>query len=94
MSAVDQSLPKRFVWAQNGTEGMASYHLGTDGENYIKYEDTPWVLADDTPPPRQKYFINSHFDLDGRKFTGEIDWTGNDFYGSQRWVYEMNFSAD
>jgi hypothetical protein len=82
------------VYAQNAKEGMASYHLGTDEDNYIKYENTNWVLADGTPPPRKKYFINSHFDLDSRKFTGEIDWTGNDFYGSQYWVYVIEFRDD
>ena len=60
----------------------------------IKYENIPWTLDDGSPPPRKKYFINDHFDLDGKCFTGEIDWSGNPFGGAKRWVYEMIFSED
>jgi hypothetical protein len=76
------------------TEGAASYHLGTDSHNYIKYENVPWTLTDGSHPPRKKYFLNDHFDFYGKTFTGEIDWSGNLFNGAKRWVYEMIFAED
>jgi hypothetical protein len=54
----------------------------------------PWTLDEGGLPPRKKYFINDNFDLDGKSFTGEIDWSENTFGGSKRWVYEMIFSED
>jgi hypothetical protein len=79
---------------QLNTEGLASYHLGTDGHNYIKYENVDWTLTDGSHPPRKKYFLNDHFDFYGKTFTGEIDWSGNLFNGAKRWVYEMIFAED
>jgi hypothetical protein len=68
--------------------------MGTNGHNYIKYENIPWTLDGGGLPPQKKYFINDDFDLDGKSFTGEIDWSENTFGGSKRWVYEMIFSED
>ena len=87
-------MANRFVWIQFNQEGFASYHLGTNGKNYIKYELVDWKLDNGDSVPTKKHFINDHLDYKEKKFTGTIDWSSNTFDGDVKWVFEMNFRED
>ena len=84
------------VYLQGGSVGQASYHFDAPDDVYISYENAParWTLDDGSPPPKQKQFVDPHYDEATRTFTGTIHWSDSPFNGDSRWDYTMVFSDD
>lgn len=83
------------AFVQAGGLGMASYHFDSPEECYISYANAPasWKLADGTPPPAKKPWVDYSFDSATLTFRGKILWDPA-FNGMRQWDYEIVFAED
>merc|ERR1719238_1609018 len=91
----DTDTPFGCIFVQRGGLGLASYHFDAPDDCYISYAEAPanWRLADGTPPPDKKPWVEHSYDPDTFTFRGVITWSPT-FSGMDRWEYEIVFSED
>merc|ERR1711977_106855 len=76
-----------------GTEGLASYHLNTNGPSYCNLTNNPWYFNDGTKVQGWRPFDDCHFDLANREFRGKIPFEVP-MYGCTMWDYDFKLSED